>query len=247
MDIDVRIKTYEKILSIDFTPNSFKEHWEKNLMSGNFVYNNGLHKAFILNFLLLNKEVETLRAELQELKPAKTCNSDPFLLLLSLWITSHPGHEVSTRDLYNDLKAISEDKGLSFTLPDARALGVKLKQFEQELKERYSLTSRTGAGNVRFYSFKEVASIIGWSEEKVKQYSALKAICKEAWNLIVTTFEDMVTKDNEEEVTEKVTTVTITERLLRSILPLRPIQQTELVKDLISGSITKGRFKNLPD
>ncbi len=103
----------------------------------------------------LQEEVIRLKAELQEIKYAKICNSDPFLSILHLWITSHPDQEICTKDLFINLKAISQDKGLLFTLPDARALGVKIKQYEEELKQKYSLTSRTGAGNVRYYSFKE--------------------------------------------------------------------------------------------
>lgn len=80
-----------------------------------------------------------------------------------------------------------------------------------------------------------MASIIGWSEDLVKRYSVLKAICKEAWNLIVTTFESNVTINTDDPVTKEVTTVTFTEGLLRNILTLNPTQQTELVKDLISG------------
>ena len=55
-----------------------------------------------------------------------------------------------------------------------------------------------------------------WSLSKVKQYSALKAIRDEAWNLIkVTTFASSVTVDGDSDVTEKVTTVTFSEGLLR--------------------------------
>ena len=61
----------------------------------------------------------------------------------------------------------------------------------------------------------------------------------------MTTFENNVTVNIEDTVTKEVTNVTFTEGLLRSILSLTPSQQTELVKDLVSGSITKGRFKSL--
>ena len=55
-----------------------------------------------------------------------------------------------------------------------------------------------------------------WSLSKVKQYSALKAIGDEAWNLIkVTTFASSVTVDGDSDVTEKVTVVTFSEGLLR--------------------------------
>ena len=105
-----------------------------------------------MNLLILNKEVTQLKAELREIKSISDGlkQEDLFLSILHLWITSHPGQEVTARELYNDLKAISQD----FDIPDVRALGVKIKQHEEELKQKYSLTSRTGAGNVKFYNFK---------------------------------------------------------------------------------------------
>lgn len=87
---------------------------------------------------------------------------------------------------------------------------------------------------------------MGWSRGKVSNYIALNSICKEAWNFIATTFENNVAENKNSDVAEDATNVAIfNEGLLRSILPLTSSQQTELVKDLISGSITKGRFKSL--
>jgi uncharacterized small protein (DUF1192 family) len=157
---DGKLKILERDTNVKFTPEGFMEHWEKVVNNPSWLYQDHHDQLVMTNLLILNKTVEKLqeevtrlKAELQEIK--NNPEEDLFLFILSLWITSHPGQEVSTRELYIDLKAISEDKGLSFTLPDARALGVKLKQFEQELKQNYSLTSRVGTGNIRYYSFKE--------------------------------------------------------------------------------------------
>lgn len=94
-----------------------------------------------------------------------------------------------------------------------------------------------------------IAEIMGWSEAKVKQYSALSAIKSEAWDVIVTTFENAGNLVEDDEVTKEVTPVTFTEKLLRSILDLTPEQQLELVQSLVhpvkEQRITKGKFAEL--
>jgi len=90
----------------------------------------------------------------------------------------------------------------------------------------------------------DIGIMLGWSEAKTKQYSALSAICGEAWSVIVTTFEGDQSSVSEDEVTKEVTTVTFTERLLREILDLTAEQQLELVQELATNKkFTKGMFK----
>ena len=96
----------------------------------------------------------------------------------------------------------------------------------------------------------EIASIMGWSRDKVAKYELLRQIKRNVWKIIVTTFEDVVTTIEEDVVTTNVTTVTtFTENLLRSILQLRSPQQVELVSALASPNkkdqITKGKFNEL--
>jgi site-specific DNA-methyltransferase (adenine-specific)/modification methylase len=94
------------------------------------------------------------------------------------------------------------------------------------------------------YTQQEIAEMLGWSREKVAQYSALKQIDSLAWQQIVTTFENSGNKVDEDVVTQTVTTVTFTERLLRSILNLTPEQQLELVTELATNKdFGKGKFK----
>ena len=96
------------------------------------------------------------------------------------------------------------------------------------------------------YTQQQIATMLGWGRTQVANYVALKNICSEAWRMIVTTFEGVVTNNKEDVVTRDVTTVTITERLLRDILPLTPEQQTELVTDLATDpNFSKGKFKTL--
>jgi site-specific DNA-methyltransferase (adenine-specific) len=91
----------------------------------------------------------------------------------------------------------------------------------------------------------KIADELGWSLSKVKQYSALYAISKPAWTVIVTTFENSNPLIDEERVTKEVTTVTFTERLLRDVLNIAPEQQLELIQGLADGTIaTKGKFKS---
>ncbi|MBF0160025.1 MAG: ParB N-terminal domain-containing protein [Magnetococcales bacterium] len=90
-----------------------------------------------------------------------------------------------------------------------------------------------------------VADEMGWTREKVAQFYQLQKICPEAWFVVVTTFQSGVTNDDKDDVTNLVTSVTFTENLLRSIVQLTPPQQLELVRDLASGRIQKGKFKSL--
>ena len=84
--------------------------------------------------------------------------------------------------------------------------------------------------------------ILGWSLSKVKQYSALKAICPEAWGKVTQT-QKCIELQQGEGVTEKVTNVTFSKGILRPIINLTPDQQLELVENLATGKINKNRFK----
>ncbi len=53
-----------------------------------------------------------------------------------------------------------------------------------------------------------IAEIMGWSREKVAQYSQLAKIGPEAWQVVVTSFQESGNKGGNEEVTENVTQVT---------------------------------------
>lgn len=87
-----------------------------------------------------------------------------------------------------------------------------------------------------------LADEMGWSREKVKNYSALSKICKEAWEIVGTTISELVTVRELGDVPSNGTGVPFTENLLRSIIQLEPAQQLELVHDLRDGKITKGKF-----
>ena len=90
-----------------------------------------------------------------------------------------------------------------------------------------------------------VADEIGWSREKVAQYAQLKKVKPTAWELIVTEFKKVVTISEKNGVTSFVTGVTITENLLRNILPLTEIHQLEIVNGLIAGTIKSSQVKKL--
>lgn len=90
----------------------------------------------------------------------------------------------------------------------------------------------------------EIAEIMGWSREKVRNYLSLKNISEDAWEIIGTTFEKDVPVDEEEVVPRDGTIVPFTEGLLRSIIHLTSDQQLKLVKELADGTITKGKFSS---
>lgn len=92
----------------------------------------------------------------------------------------------------------------------------------------------------------EIAEIMRWSVSLVKQYSALRAISSEAWQIVVVTVKaGLVTTQDTDPVTAAVTTVTgvFTEGLLRSITSLTSEQQLWLVKSLAAGKMDKAQFK----
>ena len=93
----------------------------------------------------------------------------------------------------------------------------------------------------------QTADVLGWSVSKVKNYSALDNIAKDAWSLIVTTFEIGGKSQSESGVTLKVTDVTFSEGLLRPIINLSDSQQLELVKDFANGVINKNKFTKLAE
>lgn len=91
----------------------------------------------------------------------------------------------------------------------------------------------------------QVAEDLEWTLNKVKKLSMLQNISSDAWKLVVPTFQLVGTDDDEDMGTKIVPTGTFSERLLRDIVPLTPVQQLELVQDLASGKIQKGKFKAL--
>ena len=93
----------------------------------------------------------------------------------------------------------------------------------------------------------QTADVLGWSVSKVKNYSALDDIAKDAWSLIVTTFEIGGKSQSESGVTLKVTDVTFSEGLLRPIINLADCQQLELVRDFANGIINKNKFTKLAE
>jgi len=91
----------------------------------------------------------------------------------------------------------------------------------------------------------EVAEIMGWSREKVKNYISLRHICDDAWKMVGTTIEKNVPKSEESGVPTDGTDVPFTENLLRNIVHLQPNQQLELVQKLATGEINKNKFRTL--
>lgn len=117
------------------------------------------------------------------------------------------------------------------------------------------LTEKDEKGKKK-YTQEQVGKMLGgWSEDRVSQYYLLrKQICEAAWDIIAssfdnpTTFRDDGSSPDETEVGTNPTPVGFTEKLLRSILPLEPEQQLELVQGLINGEIfSKNSFKSRAD
>ncbi len=93
----------------------------------------------------------------------------------------------------------------------------------------------------------QTADVLGWELPKVKKFAALDNISKDAWALIVPTFENTEKYQEENGGTSKVPFGTFTEGLLRTILSLSDIQQLELVKDFANGVINKNKFTKLAE
>jgi DNA modification methylase len=91
-----------------------------------------------------------------------------------------------------------------------------------------------------------VADGLGWSRSAVADYASLRKLAPEAWSVVAASARVGLSQDDAA-ATTAVATATFTEGLLRSILALRPAQQVELVTDLASGRINKGKFKALAE
>lgn len=91
----------------------------------------------------------------------------------------------------------------------------------------------------------QIAELLGWSREHVKDYVALQKISPTAWTIIGATINAHADATSDHVAPMTGATAPFTERLLRDILPLTPEQQHELVQKLADGSIQKGRFTSL--
>ena len=87
-----------------------------------------------------------------------------------------------------------------------------------------------------------VGDELGMGRTDVANQVALRKIAPEAWKVVTDTARG-VTTVRDGAVTPDVTDVTFTENGLRSILPLTPAQQLDLVTRLASGAIQKSQFK----
>lgn len=93
----------------------------------------------------------------------------------------------------------------------------------------------------------------GWSRAQVSQYAMLNKIDSEAWNIVATSFNDVVADSDDDAVADPATNVAkakFSEGLLRNILDLDRSQQLELCEKLAKGKDKKGHkygkadFKN---
>jgi len=106
------------------------------------------------------------------------------------------------------------------------------------------------------YTHADIGKMMGWDKQMVFRYAALRDICDEAWDIISSTFEKSTTSDKVGDSDEnsmvdgKSTVVDFSERLLRSLLPLKdyPQQQISLVRELVTNpNFSKGKFKTLAE
>lgn len=100
------------------------------------------------------------------------------------------------------------------------------------------------------YTQEKIAEeVLQWGREKVAKYVMLRGIKPEVWQLIVPTFENLGTGEDNDTGTKNVPTGTLfSEGLLRSILSLTLEQQLELVTALITQKdFTKKKFKELAE
>jgi len=88
-----------------------------------------------------------------------------------------------------------------------------------------------------------IADELGWIFQQVSQYALLQKINRDAWGIISTTIQSTSCIPSSDAVDENSTVVEFTERLLRSIIPLTPSQQIELITELANGKIDKKKFK----
>lgn len=91
----------------------------------------------------------------------------------------------------------------------------------------------------------EIGAVLGWGRSKVADYSVLKKISKEVWEIVVASIEVFATTEEKSGATPLVAFATFSEGLLRPILPLTSDQQLELVTELAAEKIKIKKFKEL--
>jgi predicted transcriptional regulator len=101
------------------------------------------------------------------------------------------------------------------------------------------------------YTQKQVGKALGWTQPQVSQYVGLKKIASEAWQVIITTFQQRTPASKKGVVIDNITAVIspFSENLLRDIVNLTPAQQLLLCTLLAKGkekghAFTKNDFTN---
>jgi hypothetical protein len=89
------------------------------------------------------------------------------------------------------------------------------------------------------YTQEQIGKALGWSRDRVMDYTSLHKIDEAAWCVIVATFRHVPADDDATAATAHVAVATkspFTEGLLRDILDLTPDQQLYLCTELAKGS-----------
>jgi DNA modification methylase len=92
----------------------------------------------------------------------------------------------------------------------------------------------------------KVAKMLGWNADSVQDYASLRKIDSQAWEIVTANFENGSDGEENGVAASKTAIAVFSENLLRSILPLTPGQQLELIKDRANDpkAFSPGKFKN---
>ena len=82
-----------------------------------------------------------------------TAGQDPFVQVMDIWVTEHPGLEVDSGTLAEALSKIAERETIDWPYSSGKSIGQKVRNMMVELREIFKVSVRKGAAKQALYTF----------------------------------------------------------------------------------------------